>query len=113
MKKIALIASIALLPVVTFAQLDNVENLASSFGRIVQTLIPIVFALAVLGFFWGVVKFIFGGSEAKESGKQIMVWGIVAIAVMSLIWGLVAWLGDAFGVQSEDAVDVQRLIPNI
>lgn len=65
---------------------------------IIATLIPIAFSLAVLFFFWGVAKFIFASGNGKDEGKKIMVWGVVAIFVMSSVWGIVAFISGTFGI---------------
>ena len=66
-----------------------------------QAVVPLLFAMAAAVFVWGVVKFI-GTQESaeREKGKQFMVWGIVALAVMFCVWGLVRVLGGTFGVNS-------------
>ena len=68
-----------------------------------SAIIPLMFAVAVVFFVWGVIKFfiINADEEAKrEQGKQFMLWGIIALAVMLSIWGLVNILGVTFGVNS-------------
>ena len=113
MKKIALIGlSMLVLPLVTLAApLDNVETLAQSIGRIINILIPIVFALALLFFFWGLAMYIFGGAHEAEKAKKTMIWGIVAIFVMAAVWGLVRFLGEALGINQDTAPAVGPLIP--
>ncbi len=69
-------------------------------GIIVNSIIPIFFAAAIAFFVWGVVKFFIINSdeEAKRTqGKQFMIWGIVALAVMVSVWGLVKILTTTFG----------------
>lgn len=82
------------LPVMLFAQtLTKTEGLFQRALDIVRTiLIPLVFTLALLFFFWGVAKYIWADGEKKEDGRKIMIWGIVALFVMSTVWGLVAFL---------------------
>jgi hypothetical protein len=68
-----------------------------------SSIIPLIFTVAIVMFVWGVVKFFFidADEEAKRAqGKQYMIWGIIALAVMLSIWGLVAILGATFGIQS-------------
>jgi hypothetical protein len=70
---------------------------------IASNVIPFMFALAVAMFIWGAIKFfiINADEESKrEQGKQFMIWGIIAIAVMISIWGLVNILGATFGVDT-------------
>lgn len=113
MKKLALTVGALALPLVSFAQeLGNIESLVGSVGRIVNLIIPILFAVALLGFFYGLVMFIFGGEMDKEKAKKTMIWGVVALFVMASVWGLVNWLGDAVGVGQEGGPDVTNLIPS-
>jgi len=95
-------ASALLLPLVSSAQqLTNVETFFTSIGRIVGTLLPIVVGLALLAFFWGLAKFVFaaGSEDAKEEGKRIMIWGLIALFVMVSVWGLVKFIGSALNIQ--------------
>ncbi len=65
-----------------------------------DSIIPFIFALAIVMFVWGAVKFfiINSGEEAKrEQGKQFMLWGVIALAVMVSVWGLVGILRSTFG----------------
>ncbi len=115
MKKLALTIGALALPLVSFAQqgnLTNLENLVSSVGRIVNLLIPIMFALALLGFFYGLVRYIFGKEDDKDAAKKTMIWGVVALFVMAAVWGLVKFIGDAVGVGTNTAAPaVGPLIP--
>ncbi len=66
-----------------------------------RSVIPLIFAIAMVMFVWGAVKFfiIGGGEEEKRAqGKQFMLWGIIALAVMISVWGLVNILGQTFGL---------------
>ena len=68
---------------------------------IVKSFIPIIFAIAIVAFVWGVLQFfIFGADEEakREKGKQFIVWGLVALAVMLSVLGLVRILGNTFGI---------------
>lgn len=104
MKKVIL-ATLAFAPMLAFAQnLGNLENLMNSIGRLVGIALPIVVALALLAFFWGLVKFILGGEEKKAEGKHLMIWGVVALFVMVSVWGLVRFIGTSLGIdQGGDA----------
>lgn len=84
------------LPIFANAQvLSKTTTLFTQAKFIVTTiLIPLVFALALLLFFWGVAKYIWSEGQGKEDGKKIMIWGVVALFVMSAVWGLVAFIED-------------------
>ncbi len=73
---------------------------------IVAYLIPVVFALILLAFFWGLAKFIFGGAEdAKTKGKNIMLWSVIALFLAASVWGIVNILQTLFGT-TDDTVTV-------
>ncbi|KKS57873.1 MAG: hypothetical protein UV23_C0021G0006 [Candidatus Nomurabacteria bacterium GW2011_GWF1_42_40] len=78
------------------------QDLLCYVTRIINdAVIPLIFALAVVMFVWGAVKFfiINADEEAKRAqGRQFMIWGIIALAVMVSIWGLVSILGNTFGI---------------
>ena len=80
----------------------NVQTLLG-FGTCIinNSIIPFIFALAIVMFVWGAIKFfiINADEEAKrEQGKQFMIWGIIALAVMISVWGLVNILSNTFGI---------------
>ena len=99
-KKLIVSASV-LFPLVSYGQFTETDKLASAASRILTSyLIPIVFTLALLYFFWGVVKYIKSEGDGKAEGRQIMVWGVVALFVMSSIWGLVRFIQTEFSLQN-------------
>jgi hypothetical protein len=107
MKKLALIVGALALPLVSFAQelggvLDKANTWVASLQRIVDILIPVAFALGLLVFFWGLIKYIFGGMEDKGKAKDLMIWGIVALFVMASVWGLERFIGNTFGVATDE-----------
>lgn len=77
----------------------GVRNWITGIGNLIEIAIPIVVALAILAFFWGLIKFIRSVSETgKSEGKTFMIWGIVALFVMISVWGLVKFIGDQVGI---------------
>ena len=101
MKKALIVSAGLLLPIFASAQLSNIEtNIVTPIGRIINLLIPIVFALAMLYFFYGLAQYILnsGNDDARQEGKNKMIWGIVALFVMAAVWGIVRFLGTAIGI---------------
>ncbi len=104
-----------ILPIVSFAQTTTVASCTlvpnPKFGdllnfvtcNISRSVIPLVFALAVAAFIWGVVQYVILGAEEESKrakGRQFMIWGLIALAVMVSIWGLVAIIGNTFGIDN-------------
>lgn len=100
--KIALV-SLAVAPVFAFAQVEAFQTLKSIvtvIGQIVAIAIPIMFALGILAFFYGLVKYIFGAGseEQKVKGKDIMIWALVALFVMASVYGIIALAQRSLGI---------------
>jgi hypothetical protein len=53
--------------------------------------IPFLFGLALVMFLVGIIKYVKGGDneEAREAGRGLMLFGIIALFVMVAVWGLV------------------------
>ncbi len=66
---------------------------------ITQIVLPILFALALMYFLLGVIKFIRSAGDEKEraEAKRIIFSGLIGLAVMVSIWGLVAVVAGSFG----------------
>jgi hypothetical protein len=78
----------------------NFQELMGYATCVIQSsVIPLIFAVAIAMFIWGAVKFfiINADEEAKrQQGKQFMIWGIIALAIMMSVWGLVAIVRSTF-----------------
>jgi hypothetical protein len=101
-----------LAPIASATSSDTCENSAGNFQGLVKfiiclinnSIIPLFFAIAIMMFIWGAVKFfiINADEEAqRDQGKQFMIWGIIALTVMTTVWGIVGILGSTFGVNSK------------
>lgn len=109
MKKF-IIAALAFAPALASAQsLGNLQTLLTSVGKLVDLALPIVVALALLAFFYGLAKSIFAGAEGKEEGKHLMIWGVVALFVMVSVWGLVRFIGRAFNIEQGSSIEVPKV----
>ena len=93
--------SIALFPLLASAQ-STITSIVNTLSNIINQLIPLLLALALLAFFWGLIKYIWnsGNAEAQDSGKNIMIAGIVGLFVMVSIWGIVGIIANTFGIQT-------------
>ena len=116
-KAVKIIAgSVWALPFMAFAQVVNPTYLQSIIGSakaLLDQLVVFLIALAVVWFIWNVVKYTMSSDEdGKEKAKSQMIWGIVAIAVIVSVWGLVAILQGLFGVNTTGAGNVNTLLPH-
>ncbi len=93
---------IALPSIVGAASLFDTLSLANTF---LNALIGLFITLAIVVFFWGLIKYLtsLSGENASE-GLQIMMYGVIAIFVMVSIWGIIRLLQNTFKVTSTDPI---------
>lgn len=96
-----IIALLALLPQIVFGATapTDFKSLVAVFTNLIGILVVLVFALTFLAFIWGVVKgwIINGGSaEGVKSGKNVVIVGIITLAIMVSIWSILSLLKTTF-----------------
>jgi hypothetical protein len=100
------------MPSISSAQTaTSIFNLIDIVGAIVNRLIPLAIALALVVFLWGMLRFIYaaGNEQAIADGRRLMVWGIIVLFVMVSVWGLVALLNNTLGIAPGGSVTVPSL----
>jgi uncharacterized membrane protein YidH (DUF202 family) len=71
--------------------MNDVDNLLSKINtQILNPIIGLLIAIALVVFLYGVVEFIAGADnqEKRETGKKHMIWGIVGLFIMVAVFGL-------------------------
>ena len=108
MKKTALIASaLFAAPFFAFAQTTNLQGLIQEAGGLLNSLIPLLMAAALVVFFWGLIQYIRSAGEGEHStGRNIMIAGIVSLFVMVSVWGLVRFLQSTLHISGDQGVPV-------
>ncbi len=109
---------LGLAPIVAFAQISTTGSstagcnynsatggtllgLACRLGQVLNAVVPLLIALAVVFFVWGVVMYVVASDEeAKTKGRDRMIYGIIGLAVIVGLWGLVNLLGNTFGLNN-------------
>ena len=107
MKKTIAVTLSWALPAVALAQ--SIQTALARFNEILQLLVPILIGVAVLWFFWGIIVYLSGGAEEKEKGKNIMIFGVIALFVMVSIFGIINLLGTTFSITPGGTVQAPRL----
>jgi hypothetical protein len=81
----------------------NIGGIITSIGHLVKLALPVVIGLALLAFFYGLLKFIFNGGdeEKRKESIQVMIYGVIALFVMVSVWGLVRFVGNSLGVNDQ------------
>ena len=81
---------------VDYVLASTASNLGT-LGTIVTILIGIVVSLAFLFFFWNLATYIRDEKEHEEAKKR-MGWSVLAIVVITSLWGLVAFVRNFLGI---------------
>jgi len=76
------------------------NQLVGKIVGILNSLITLLFALATVYFFWGIVQLIAGAGEPKaiETGKLHILWGIIGMTIMLSAWGISRMVQNFLGV---------------
>lgn len=106
---IIFLLTVIFLPPVLFAQsvtggscgsgMSNVADFLCRLTYLLNKVIPIVVALGVVYFIWGIVTYVVADEEeARKTGRDRIVYGLIGLAVISTIWGLVNILVKTFNI---------------
>lgn len=75
-----------------------VNTIVSSINNLV---VPIIFALAFLTFIWGVFDLFFlsvGDIQKQSKARSFILYGLIGMAILFSVWGLVSILLNTFGL---------------
>ena len=119
MKKALTLLGLTFLPALALAQNFEGGQLNTYFGGVIGfvngTVKPLIIALAILVFLWGMFQyFILGASddERKGKGKQLMLWGLIGFVVMFSLLGIINLLVDAVGLKNGN-IDTPKIPFNL
>jgi len=67
-------------------------------ANIFDSAISLIMVVALLAFIWGAIRFIgtAGDDKSRAAGRQLMVWGTVALFLMVSVWGIVRIIKTTF-----------------
>lgn len=77
---------------------QGIRNIIVAIGDMIRLMIPILIALAVVVFFWGLVKYIWGQGKDTEGGRKTMIAGLISLFVMVTLWGILAFAAGTIGI---------------
>jgi hypothetical protein len=125
---LALAPVLALAPALAFASTDVFTNISNSAGlgqggglqttiqalaHTINLAIPIFIGLAVIFFIYAVIKYVIAtGPDDKKAARSVLIYGVIAIAVIILLFGLVNFLGNLFGISGTTSVAGPQITQN-
>ncbi len=81
---------------------------------VLSSVLPVLIGLGVVYLVWGVVQYFIGDNEeAKTTGKERIIFGVIGLAVILSVWGLVKIVSHTFGLEAvaPTGSDLQNLLP--
>lgn len=108
MKKALFTAALFALPAVASAQTPtNLTNLIALAGDILNRIIPVLIALALVAFFWGLVTYIF--KQGKDNGKKLITAGLLGLFIMVSVWGIIRLAQNTLGTGNNTIPNVPQV----
>ena len=83
--------------------------------NLINSVLPVLFALAVLAFFWGLVTYVYnlGGEkadDAQKKGRSLMIWAIIAFVIMLSVFGIIKVVQQTFGFENSPVVKPPEIL---
>lgn len=90
------------IPMAVFAQ-ATFRSYVCYFIDLLSIVVTILSVLCLVVFLWGLARYVFkaGEQEARNRGKFLMTWGILALFVLVSLWAIVEFLFNQFGFEVE------------
>ena len=95
-------------------QTNGLFRIINILASLLSALVPLLIALAIVYLVYGIVMYVIGDSEeAKTKGRDTIIFGIIGLAVIVSVWGLVRIVQETFQLDvSKPQVDsIKNLLP--
>lgn len=84
----------------------TVQGLLCKVNELLGAVIPVLIGLGIVYFIWGVITYVIASDEeAKKAGRNRVIYGIIGLAVIVGLWGLVAILRNTFGLNNTQNIN--------
>ena len=89
----------------------ELKDIICKVQEILEMVVPLLVTLGIIYFVWGIITYVIADDEeAKSSGRNRIIWGLVGLAVIVSMWGLVRLLTETAGVNNQtDDIDLPVL----
>ena len=80
-------------------------------GSWINKIAMLLIGVAVVVIFWGAIQFLFDVKGKKEEGKELLMWGIIALFIMVSLWGIIGILKKATVGENKVEIKSDLAIP--
>lgn len=85
----------------TGGSITTIQSLICKLNEILGAILPFLIALGVVYFVWGVITYVISSDEeAKKTGRNRMIFGIIGLVVIVGMWGLVRIITNTFDLRN-------------
>jgi hypothetical protein len=87
-------------------------TLINSINRyVINPLIVLGFAVAMIVFLWGVFNYVKGAGDpaARKKGRDHILWSIVGFAIMFTVFGIMTIISNSVGGPTGSIMNIRRL----
>ncbi len=89
---------------------SDIPTLICKIGSILNSLVPVLIALGVVYFVYGVITYVISSDEeAKKAGRNRIIYGIIGLAVIVGVWGLVRIVTNTFGLNNTTTITLPTI----
>jgi hypothetical protein len=109
LKKIILsVGVLALTPAPALAaNITDLKSLIAYVMDILNSLIPLFFAIAFLAFIWGIIRYLYaGGPKQLGEARNYIIFGIIAMTVMMSVWAIAMVIKNSFFQSTPNTIDI-------
>jgi len=87
-------------PAAALAAESDITKILNNTKDLLNLVIKILITLALVVFIWGIVQFIAaaGNPQKIRQAKGTILYGIIAIAILAMMTGIIAFLQTYFGI---------------
>ena len=102
----------ALTPNIAFAA-SKINTILTNIQDTLNIVIKILITLALVVFIWGIVRFIAAAGNIQEvkKAKGIMLYGIIALAILATMTGIITFLQTYFGISPGQPIIIPQFPP--
>lgn len=94
----------------TTAGNPTIVTILCQIGSILNTVVPVLIALGVVYFVYGVITYVISSDEeAKKAGRNRIIFGIIGLAVIVGVWGLVGIVTNTFGLDNSGTINLPTI----
>ena len=83
--------------------MDINELVPKVYDNVVVPIFWVLFSVAFIVFFWGLVEFIrdAASEDGRKKGRQHMLWGVIGLLIMASVFGITRVLIDTVGLSGD------------